>query len=932
MLFVLSGVSGLVYQVIWARQLVLVFGATGPAITTVLAAFMLGLALGSHGAGHWASRWGNPLRAYSLIELGIGAYALVFPLLLSGLQRVHIPIFRILVDSPVTLGAVRVVLAVALLLPPTVLMGASLPVLARAVIRDSAQTGRGAGMLYGLNTLGAAGGVYVTSFFLIPAVGLTLACMLAAALNFAIAATAWACARSGRNHGAPEPTTPMGAAWPVNWWVLLAYGCSGFAALGYELVWTRLLVLVFGSSVYAFAVMLASFLFGLGLGGLLGAWLADRVRGRLLLAACLQVAICVGVLAAAPWFDRLPQLFLDAFRITGGEWWSLTALEFAMASGLMVLPTIAMGTTFPLVAHLVETGGRVERVVGLAYTVNTWGAILGASLTGFVLIPWLGFRDSLLALTALNALAACFLLVRSPNGWRRWAVPLPAVALLAAVAALPGWNTKALNSGVYLYAERYGGDRFERALAQEQVLFYREGATATVAVMSGRYRFLRINGKTDAGDSSDNLTQRLLAHVPLLMHTAPRSVLVVGLGTGITLGTALSYPIDHADVVEVSPEVAEASRFFVEANGHALDDRRSRLRILDARTWLAATSARYDVIISEPSNPWQTGNASLFTRDHYRLTRSRLNPGGVFCQWLPFYRMDEGDFKAAIRTFQSVFPNATIWLSGPDVLLVGGTDPMITDAELFLGRAGAAAVARSLREIGIADGRALMGLFLLDAERVRKYVDGGPLHTDDYPLLEFSAPKTLYRESASRILAALGDLAAEAALPLKPGGPELGTLYAAVAQQRLRFKMPRAALAALESAERSGAASPNVRQLEGLAWNEVGVSRAGAGDRDGAADAFQKALTFTPDGADTHLNLAVLALDGFGDSTRAEQEAREALRLRPGFPDGLLTLAKILERRGEWRGAEMAWRQLLMADPNNAEARQGVAAAQARAR
>lgn len=930
-LFLLSGVSGLVYQVIWARQLTLIFGATSPAITTVLAAFMLGLALGSYAAGRWAGWWGHPLRVYALIELGIGTYAVAFPLLLGGLQIIHIPLFRILVDAPLTLIAVRVALATGLLLPPTALMGASLPVLARAVIRDPAGTGRGAGILYGLNALGAAAGVYLVTFFLIPTVGLIKGSLVAAALNFVVAAAAWVRARDRRGEATtPAATVPRAAASPGDVWVLLAYGCSGFAALGYEVVWTRLLILVFGSSVYAFAVMLASFLFGLGLGGLLGGWVAERARNRFLVAAWLQVIICLGVLLGVPWFDSLPQLFLEAFRVSAGEWGTLTTLEFALASGVMILPTTAMGATFPLVAHLLGTRGGPEHVVGSVYTVNTCGAILGAAVTGFALVPWLGFRGSLLVLTGLSAVAACLLLVPSPSGWRRWAVPAPAIVVLAVVAALPGWNASVLSSGVYLYADRYVDGQFERLVDQERLLFYREGATATVAVMAGRYRFLRINGKTDAGDSPDNLTERLLAHVPILLHDDPHSVLVVGLGTGITLGAALRHPIDQADVMEVSPEVVEASRFFEEANGRALKDLRVRLRILDARTWLAATNARYDVIISEPSNPWQTGNSSLFTADHYRLTRSRLNRNGVFCQWLPFYRMDEVDFKAAIRTFQSVFSNTTVWFSGGDVLLIGGTDRLIVDPTRFMARVGAEPVAQSLREIGITDGPTLLGFFLLDPQRVREYTGAGPFHTDDYPLLEFSAPKTLYRESAPQILGRLKLLAAESALPLKPGSPGLAAIFEGVAKMRLRLRMPHAALAALNDAARSGAVSPDLQGMMGLAWNEVGVSRLREGDRDGAAQAFRRALTFTPNMAETHLNLAGLALDGFGDSARAEEEAREALRLRPGYPDGLTMLAEILERRGQWAGAEAAWRQVLMADPDNVEARQRLARVHAR--
>lgn len=408
-LFALSGISGLIYQVIWARQLALIFGASSPAITTVLTSFMLGLALGSYGAGRYAARWENPLHAYAVIELGIGAYGVAFPLLLDLLKLVYIPLFRSLVEAPLTFGTLRFALVVVLLLPPTVLMGASLPVMARALLQEPLRMGREAGTLYGLNTLGAAGGVYLSTFFLIPRVGLAGGWLAAVALNWAVAGMAWACARQWRNEALLQPMAPASAPQALPW-VLLAYGCSGLAALGYEVVWTRLLVLLFGSSVYAFAVMLTSFLLGLGLGSLVGSVLAARGREPIMMAAATQVIISVAVLAGAPWFDRLPYLFLSAFRLTGGEWWMLTTLEFLMALALMLVPTTAMGATFPLVAQLIGTHGRTEQAVGNIYAVNTWGAILGAAMTGFALIPWLGLRGSLLVLASLNVVAACLLL------------------------------------------------------------------------------------------------------------------------------------------------------------------------------------------------------------------------------------------------------------------------------------------------------------------------------------------------------------------------------------------------------------------------------------------------------------------------------------------------------------------------------------------
>jgi spermidine synthase len=924
-------VSGLIYEVIWARQLTLVFGATAPAVTTVLTSFMLGMSLGSYVAGRWAWRRIQPLRAYALIELGVGVYAVAFPLLLDGLNMVHVPLFRRLIGHPLLLGEIRVVMVVALLLVPTMLMGASLPVLARALTQGPARVEHETGLLYGLNTLGAAAGVYVSTFFLIPRVGLTGGWLVAAALNCVVAGMAWHCARRWPAPPSAEPVAaPSAGARPV--WILLAYGGSGLAALGYEVVWTRISVLLFGSSVYAMAVVLASFLLGLGAGSLVGSRLAERARRPFVVAAALQIVIAVGVLVGAPWFDRLPELFLEAFRLSGGQWWSLTALEFLIALGLMIVPTLAMGATFPLVTRLLGAGGDAGRVVGTAYTANTWGAIVGAALTGFWLIPWLGFRGSLLALAGINVLAACVLLAREPGrrGWQRWAVVVPAVAGVVTLALLPGWNVKALSSGAYLYPQQYLGYGFDRLIDQQRVIFYREGATATVAVMEAKYRFLRINGKTDAGDSPDNLTERLLAHVPLLLHPEPRSVLVIGLGTGVTLGSALLHPIERADAVEISQEVVDASQFFTEANLQALDDRRTRLHVLDARTWLMAMETRYDVITSEPSNPWQTGNANLFTLEHYRLVQARLAPNGIFCQWLPFYRMDEGDFRAAIRTFQAVFPNTTVWFSGGDVLLVGSVAPIVVNPARFLQRASQDGVTRSLREIGIGDGASLLGFFMLDPPSVRAYVGGGPpYHSDNYPLLEFSGPKTLYRESAPEILTKLRQLTAKSLLPLEPAaGPGLADVYGAIGNERLVLHMPDAALAALELAVKNGDASPRIRQLEGYAWNDIAVALGRQGAVERAAEAFGWALAFAPDAPEVHLNLGLFALYRLGDLDRAERHLRVALQSRPNDREALIGLARVFERSGRRDQARAAWRAVLLIDPTNSDAAQALRTAE----
>lgn len=593
-------------------------------------------------------------------------------------ERLHRPLFGLFYAAPLRLALARFCLTFLALLPPALLMGATVPVVGRALIRQGRDMGASAGRLYAWNTLGAALGSGLGGFLLIPAVGFRAATLIAAGINLGVATAAW------RTAGPPAPALDRGsppsrvsAAGTV--WLLACYGISGFAALAYEVVLTRVLILVYGTSIYSFSVVLTGFLLGIGLGSLLAARWMDRATDLAIPVGVLQAIIGGGVLVTTPVYDRLPELFLVFFRATKGEWSGLVCLEFLVTLALLLVPTMAMGAMFPAASRVaaLRTAG-LGRAVGDAYSVNTVGSVLGAFAGGFLLIPWLGLQRSLLVLALVNLALAAVLLWRS--GWgsalRRGAVACALLLMpILALAFLPGWDTRLLNSGAYVYAPDYDrlsqGRGLRDGMQRFRLLYYKEGVTATVSVFQGQYLFLRVNGKTDAGDSPDNLTQRLLAHVPLLLHREAKDVLVIGLGSGVTLGSALRHPIARADVVEISPEVVEASRFFEAANGRALADPRSHLMLLDGRTWLTAGPRSYDVIISEPSNPWQTGNANLFTREHFRAARARLRPGGILCQWLPYYRMPEADFRAAVKTFQEVFPETSLWISGSDALMIG---------------------------------------------------------------------------------------------------------------------------------------------------------------------------------------------------------------------------------------------------------------------
>ena len=364
----------------------------------------------------------------------------------------------------------------------------------------------------------------------------------------------------------------------------------------------------------------------------------------------------------------------------GATFTSVLTRQVLLAAAWLLPLAVGLGCAFPFA---VRTGTGADASLGadlgLIYAVNTIGAIGGALAAGFILIPRLGLYDTLRGLGVAAALAAIALAWRSGLSLRArmWATAAGASAA-AASAALPAWSPELLSSGAYKYAATMTGDALELSLAAGRLLYFRDGASVTVAVRDAAgTTSLAIDGKVDASNAGDMLTQRLLAHVPLLLHPAPRQAAILGLGSGVTLGSALRHPLERVDVLEISPEVVEASRFFEPENSRALADPRTRLIVGDGRTHLLLGRTQYDVIVSEPSNPWMAGIASLFTREFFTAARARLAPGGVLCQWAHTYDISAEDLRSIVATFAAVFPDGTIWLVGDgDVLLIGGTEPM----------------------------------------------------------------------------------------------------------------------------------------------------------------------------------------------------------------------------------------------------------------
>lgn len=768
LLFFLSGATGLVYQVLWLRRLVLVFGSTLHATSAILAVFMGGLALGAWAGGRWMDRrpTASALVVYGVLEIGVGCVALLVPWLLDGLA----PLLSTLAGagaSSATLNAAKVCGIAVVLLPPTILMGATLPVLARRAAGGSPQVGGRVGALYAVNTFGAVAGTFVAAFIALPAIGNHATATITAAANLTLGVVAFVLARRDPRTPPPVPIANAVPGSEVRPWnrrmAIAVFAASGLAAMALEVTWTRGLALVFGSSVYAFASMLVAFLVGLAAGGaIVSAWLSSRrAPDAVGLLAGLLATAGAGALGSAFVLNALPEimgrLLLDG--LTRPE--AVFTAQFAIALALMLPTTIALGGVFPAVLQAYAGGARtVSGPVGRAYAANTAGAIAGALGAGFIFVPKLGIPATLgwIAALQLGLAAATAASIPSFSRGRRTAL---AVALGVSALAFPGirpsWDVLLMNAGVYFnLPDAKAGiswDEYAAGLKEStRVIFAAEGVSSSVLVadhLPSGSRYIAINGKVDASTKADLETQVVVGHLPLLLHPRPERVLIVGLGSGISTSAVAAHPVTSISVLEVEKEMIPAARFFGSANNDVLDDPRVSVTIRDARDALRLDEQRYDVIVSQPSNPWMTVASNLFTREFFAEARTRLEPGGVFCQWVQMYCLRPDDLRSVLAAFRESFPNVLVFgtLGGVDLVLIGTDEPVRFDRAALARRMAELRVRMSLARVGIREPVDLLALLRVGDREIDGLLKGAPMNTDDNGRVEFSAPKSLYLET-----------------------------------------------------------------------------------------------------------------------------------------------------------------------------------------
>ena len=766
-LFAGSGCSALIYEIVWYQLLQLAIGSTAVSLAVLLATFMGGLCLGSIGLPRFRPAQQHPLRTYALLEFGI---ALCGILVLVGLPLVN-RVYVAGAEHGMPGMLLRGFICGVCLLPPTILMGASLP----AIVQWVKATPTGVswwGMLYGGNTAGAVFGCLFAGFYLLRLYDTTVATLAAAAINAAVALVSLLVAartpahsrEAGPEEAAPEAESPEAAnLLPV--YVTIAL--SGATSLGAEVVWTRLMGMMLGATVYVFSIILAVFLIGLAVGSMAGSWVARALRGALRARLALgwsQMLLAAGIAWTAYMIaDSLPYWPINPL-LTIDPWYTFQ-LDMARCLWAILPPTLLWGASFPLALAAVASPGKDPgRVVGSIYAANTLGCILGAVGVSMVLIPWIGTQQSQRALLLLSAVSACVVL--GAHVWKS-ASKGPAVALAASlvIAVVLVSKVDAVPGELIAYGRRMAINQ-----GKSKILYTAEGINSSVAISQWNDGAIEVdvNGHVEATtEPYDMKLQRMVGHLPGLLHAQPRSVLGIGFGAGVSAGTFTRYPsIRHITVCEIEPIIPPTStRYFAKQDYDVLHSPRTRIVYDDARHYLMTTTDKYDIIASDPLDVFVKGTAALYSKEYFEAVKRHLNPGGIFTLYVPLYESDLRTVKSELATFFEAFPHATVWANtvdgqGYDMVFMGSAEPMqinLDDLQERMSRPDYGLVAESLREIGVSSPTDLLATYAGQNSDLGLWVEGADINHDRDLRLQYlagwginsSMENVIYREMLS---------------------------------------------------------------------------------------------------------------------------------------------------------------------------------------
>ena len=938
-LFFFSGACGLVYQIVWVRMLTHVFGTTATAVGVVLAAFMSGLALGSWLLGKAADRNTNPLLIYAILEIGIGLAALAAHVLLAQITPLYLKLYEISGHSEAALAAARFILTFALVMMPTFLMGGTLPVLARFVLRRLAVAGADLSTLYAINTLGAVAGVLACGFTLIGTFGIHGTVYMAVVGNLVLGLIAWGASRRVTETSAaaasstderPLPAESVGGKPSKRIYVLLVFGLaiSGLTSFAYEIYWTRSLVFVLGNSTYALTTMLTAFIAGIALGGYLARLVVDRVADRVALFGWFQVLIAVSSAVALPILFMFlePQAIRQFLGQAVSDVGLLAVSRFGIALLVMLVPATLIGATFPLVGRVgVDDLQRTGRRVGLIYAINTLGNVTGALLPGFLLLHWLGIQRGIMLMAALNAcIGFAFLVTRLLAGARhlRWALPAAAVGALLVLGAVP------LDFQFPTENER----------PTHRVLFYRDGPSATTKVTfdpDTGDKVMAIDGIVIGGNTFTEYKQLLLAHLPKLLRDDVSTELSIGLGSGMLVGESIRHVrVQAITCVEIEPSVMAGAGFFARENHRVLSNPRVRVVIDDIANFLRTTSKRYRVISADEKTALEyASNGFSYSREYYGLLRQHLAPGGILVQWMPA-NLPPRQYTMVLKTFADSFPHVlmahfmpALRESGYNTILIGSDEKILLDSSRIERVMGSEReVLAGLVRYGLTTPESVLAQFVADDELIRQAVQDAPDNTLVHPRYEFYSPWDYAVPLKQRVAANIAFIAAlkRAAAPtflatmnVRDQDRAMRLNRALEAEQAYlagyRLSLSPAPVSGTEIIRQYDAAlalapwNESLRARIFLHYSDIADSQANAGVK---ASLIERALSVYGKSAMGHVEYSQV-LTKLHKSQRALAAARKAVELDPSLPVARRTLADLLLKAGKKAEAEIHLRALV---------------------
>ncbi len=764
--FLLSGMTALIYENVWEKFMSLFLGASAYSHAIVLGAFMLGLALGSYIFGQVVEKSRRPLHLYCWLEVGIGIYAVLFPWLVELGEWLYIHLQTAASPSYQTLG-LKMLISLAIMTPPATLIGGTFPVMSKYLVCTHADRGRDLSRLYWINCLGAVLGCLLAGFYLIAVWGLVTTLQMAAAINLLIGISNFLLPHprlelemTPQGENVPSGSQPSFTPIQLTLLVVVAF-LSGYTAMLYEVVWIKILSSVLGTSVYSFALMLAVFIFGLALGSWSISWYIDRLRNPIAILILFEFAIMIAIGVTLPIYDRLPFIFhyFSHSLVHNQMTYHLFVGFQAMLCALLMIPFCYFsGMILPLISVcFLSSMDRVGAKIGRIFAWNTLGTIIAALSTGLLLIPVIGTFNAVIVGLGINA--GIIILMTYYSGQRdsrRWAYGLAAVSLLASIFLLvPKFNPHVYISSVFRHLTNMSfasyadfKDYYEHNYT---ILSHREGVTATVTVTqnSEGNRSLFINGKADAstGIDGDLITQTLLGFLPTVLKPNKKSALVIGIGTGNTAYMcALPATMERVDAVEISPDVVAALPLFADVNHDLIDNPKVAIHVEDAKTFLNLDRHGYDIIVSEPSNPWIAGIGNLFTRDFYQQIHRQLNPDGIFMQWVQAYETSDDIIISILATLRQVFPHLDIWYCAEKDILI----TCYKDAPLHLNAAASRdyfnQVKNEIAYTNLQNFEELLLMHVANESIVDLYLAprSPRINTDLHPYIEYAAPKLLF--------------------------------------------------------------------------------------------------------------------------------------------------------------------------------------------